>query len=78
LKVEEIRSLNSNDLAKQLEEAHQELFNLRFRLATKQLVNHREIPRVKRHIARLKTIIRENELGISYTEKSKTVSKSRR
>ena len=78
MKVEEIRSLNSNDLAKQLEEAHQELFNLRFRLATKQLVNHREIPRVKRHIARLKTIIRENELGISYTEKSKTVSKARR
>jgi len=78
LKVEEIRSLSSKDLAKQLEEAHQELFNLRFRLATRQLVNHREIPRVKRHIARLKTIIRENELGMSHPEKSKTVSKARR
>jgi len=63
LKVEEIRALSAKELLKQLEEAHQELFNLRFRLATKQLVNHREIPRVKKKIARLKTIIRERELG---------------
>ena len=64
MKVDEIRVLSSQELSKQLEEAHQELFNLRFRLATKQLVNHREIPRVKRKIARLKTIMRERELGI--------------
>ena len=64
MKVEEIRALSPEELKKQLEEAHQELFNLRFRLATKQLVNHREIPRVKKKIARLKTIIRERELGI--------------
>ena len=64
LKVEEIRALSPEQLAKQLEEAHQELFNLRFRLATRQLVNHREIPRAKKRIARLKTIMRERELGI--------------
>jgi len=64
LKVEEIRALSNEELKKQLEETHQELFNLRFRLATKQLVNHREIPRVKKEIARLKTIMRERELGI--------------
>jgi len=64
LKVEEIRTLGTEALAKQLEEAHQELFNLRFRLATRQLVNHREVPRVKKNIARLKTIIREREMGI--------------
>jgi large subunit ribosomal protein L29 len=64
LKVEEIRALGTEALAKQLEEAHQELFNLRFRLTTRQLVNHREIPRVKKKIARLKTIMRERELGI--------------
>ena len=64
MKVDEIRELGLQDLMKQLEEAHQELFNLRFRLATKQLVNHREIPKVKRKVARLKTIIRERELGI--------------
>jgi large subunit ribosomal protein L29 len=64
LKAEEIRALKTEELAKQLEEAHQELFNLRFRAATRQLVNHREIPRVRRNISRLKTIIRERELGI--------------
>jgi len=64
VKVEEIRALSSEELAKQLEAVHQELFNLRFRLATKQLVNHREIPRVKKKIARLKTIMRQRELGV--------------
>ena len=64
MKVEEIRALSNEDLAKQLEESHEELFNLRFRLSTRQLVNHREIPRVKKKIARLKTLIRERELGI--------------
>lgn len=64
MKVEEIRTKNTEELAKQLEEAHQELFNLRFRLSTKQLVNHREIPRIKKIIARLKTIIKEREQDI--------------
>jgi len=64
LKVKELRALNNTDLAKQLEEAHQELFNLRFRLATKQLVNHRELGAVKRKIACIKTVLREKELGI--------------
>jgi len=64
LKVDEIRALNDDELAKQLEAAHQELFNLRFRLSTKQLVNHREIPKVKKRIAAIKTIQGERELAI--------------
>jgi large subunit ribosomal protein L29 len=56
--------LNKDDLAKQLEEAHQELLTLRFRLETRQLVNHREVPAVRKKIARLMTIMRERELGI--------------
>ena len=64
MKVKEIRVLSNEELLKQLEEAHQELFNLRFRLSTRQLVNHRQIPMVKKKIARLKTIMRERELGI--------------
>lgn len=64
MKVDELRALSNEELTEQLEEAHRELFNLRFRLATKQLVNHRELPRVEKHIARLKTIMREKELGI--------------
>ena len=64
MKVEEIRALSPKELSKQLEAAHQELFNLRFRLAAKQLVNHREIPRAKKNLARLRTIMKEKELGI--------------
>ena len=59
MRIDEIRSLDSGELAKQLEEARRELFNLRFRLATRQLVNHREIRRVKKEIARMQTILRE-------------------
>ena len=61
MKIEEIRELSTDELKKQLEGAHQELFNLRFRLATKQLVNHREIPTVKKKIARFETLIKERE-----------------
>lgn len=64
MKAEEFRALNAVESVKELEEAHQELFNLRFRLATKQLVNHRELRRVKKKIAVLMTIIRERDLGI--------------
>lgn len=63
MKASEIRALGNEELLKKLEEAHEELFNLRFRLATKQLGNHREIPLVRRRIARIRTILRERELG---------------
>jgi len=64
LKLKEFRDLSTEDLKKQVEESHQELFNLRFRLTTKQLVNHREVRRVKKKIARLNTLLTERELGI--------------
>lgn len=63
MKVEEIRALSSEELGRQLEAAHKELFDLRFRLATKQLVNHRQVREARKKIARLKTIIRERELS---------------
>lgn len=63
MKADEVRALSSDELGKQLEAARRELFDLRFRAATKQLVNHREIPRVRRRIARMKTILRERELA---------------
>ncbi len=64
MKVDEIRALNPAELSKQLGEAQQELFNLRLRQATKQLVNFREMVKVRKKIARMKTIMRERELGI--------------
>lgn len=63
MKLTEIKALGDAELQKKLEEAHQELFNLRFKLATKQLVNHRQLPAVRKRIVRINTIIRERELG---------------
>ena len=64
MKIEEIRGLGAEELAKQEEAARKELFELRFKLATRQLVNHRQIREVKKTIARLSTVLREKELGI--------------
>ena len=64
MNVEEIRALSNDELERQLEASRKELFELRFRLSTRQLVNHREVRRVKKEIARLQTIMKERELGI--------------
>ena len=64
MNVEEIRALSNDELEKQLEASRKELFEFRFRLATRQLVNHREVRRVKKEIARLQTIMKERQLGI--------------
>jgi len=61
--AEDLRAMSDDELTKQVEEAHRELFNLRFRLATKQLANHREVRSVKKRIARMKTIMREREMS---------------
>lgn len=58
-----MRAFSSDDLAKQLDESYRELFNLRFRLATRQLTNYNEIGNVKKRIARFKTVMRERELA---------------
>lgn len=64
MKIAEVRALSIEELKKQLEDAHREIFDLRFKLSTRQLVNHREIPRVKKKIAVLNTLITERELSI--------------
>ncbi len=61
VKADEVRALGPEELDKQIEEARRELFNLRFRLETRQLANYREIRKVKRKIARMLTIKRERE-----------------
>ena len=64
MKAEEIRALSYEEAVRRLEEARQELFNLRFRLATRQLQNHRELRVAKKKVARINTILREKELEI--------------
>ena len=63
MRVDKIRALSTDELAKQLDDAYQELFNLRFRHATRQLANYSEIPKVRKKIAVMKTIVRERELS---------------
>ena len=63
MKIADIRALDSAELKKKLQSSEQELFNLRVRLSTKQLVNHREIPRVKKDIARIETVLKERSLA---------------
>jgi large subunit ribosomal protein L29 len=63
MRVDKIRALSTPELSKQLEDAYQELFNLRFRHATRQLANYSEIPKVKKKIAMMKTIMREREIS---------------
>ena len=63
MKVDEFRALSSEELAKQLKAANQEFFDIRLKAITKQLVNHREIPRARKKIARIQTLLREKELG---------------
>lgn len=62
MKVNEIRELTVGELQKKLEELKAELFNLRFQQATNQLDNPMRIVEVKKTIARIKTVIREDEL----------------
>jgi large subunit ribosomal protein L29 len=62
LKVTEIRALNTDELKKKLDDSYRELFNLRFRLATKQLSNYHEVRNVRKKIATIKTVMREREL----------------
>lgn len=59
MRIQEIRALGDPELAEQLEASHRELFNLRFRISTRQLANHREVRKAKKTIARLKTVQRE-------------------
>jgi large subunit ribosomal protein L29 len=63
MRVDKIRALSTDELARQLDDAYQELFNLRFRHATRQLANYSEMPKVKKKIAVMKTIMRERELS---------------
>ena len=61
----EFRELSEEDLVTKLREAKAELFNLRVQSATGQLDNNRRLQVVRREIARIYTIMRERELGLS-------------
>ena len=65
VKAAELRELSDEELVAKLREAKAELFNLRVQGATGQLDNNRRLQVVRRDIARIYTIMRERELGLS-------------
>ncbi|MEV0727994.1 MULTISPECIES: 50S ribosomal protein L29 [Polymorphospora] len=65
VKAAELRELSDEELVTKLREAKAELFNLRVQSATGQLDNNRRLQVVRREIARIYTIMRERELGLS-------------
>ncbi|MEZ5185278.1 MAG: 50S ribosomal protein L29 [Candidatus Nanopelagicales bacterium] len=67
-KTEELRMLSDDELVARLKEGKEELFNLRFQSATGQLENHGRLRAVKKDIARIYTVMRERELGITSDE----------
>ncbi len=61
----ELRELTEDELTDKLRESKEELFNLRFQLATGQLDNNRRLRTVRREIARIYTVLNERELGLA-------------
>lgn len=79
MKINEISSLTDKELAEKLASLKSELFNLRFTHATGSLANNMQISVCKRNIARVKTVMRQRELGMVEASKAapkKTTKKS--
>ncbi|HHX42988.1 MAG TPA: 50S ribosomal protein L29 [Chloroflexi bacterium] len=64
MKGSELRGLSREELQQRLDELYQELFNLRFQMATRQLADTSRVRQVRRDIARAKTVLRELELQV--------------
>jgi len=63
MQAREIRAMATEEIQRKLDEAQEELFNLRFQWSTRQLKDTNRLTQVKRDIARLKTILRDRELA---------------
>ncbi|MDQ0215718.1 large subunit ribosomal protein L29 [Oikeobacillus pervagus] len=65
MKANEIRELTTAEIEQNVKSLKEELFNLRFQLATGQLENTARIREVRKAIARMKTVIRQREIGVN-------------
>jgi len=63
MRPSEIRNLSQAEMGRHLDEAHQEMFNLRFQYAAGQLKNTARLGQVRREIAKLRSIMRERDLA---------------
>ncbi|HET7628996.1 MAG TPA: 50S ribosomal protein L29 [Bacillales bacterium] len=66
MKANEVRDLTTAEVEQKIKALKEELFNLRFQLATGQLENPARLRDVRKSIARAKTVLRERELGIKH------------
>ena len=62
MKMQELRTLDEPDLQQRLNDLREELFNLRFQFATRQLTNHARMRDVRHDIARINTLLRQRTL----------------
>ena len=62
MRIHEIRALPQEDLKKELEESYKEAMSVRFRLSTRQLSDTSQQKKIRRKIAKIKTVLREREL----------------
>lgn len=67
MQAQEIRTWTTEELQRRLDETYREIFALRRELAMGRLEDHNRISAVKRDVARVKTILRERELGAELT-----------
>jgi large subunit ribosomal protein L29 len=65
MRANEIKDLTTADIEQKVKSLKEELFNLRFQLATGQLENTARIREVRKAIARMKTVIREREISVN-------------
>jgi len=75
VRAREAHQLSDEELRAKLGEGYQELFNLRFQKATRELTNFARVGQVRKDIARCKTILRERELAQMYGSDTRTVAK---
>ncbi|MGH8935455.1 MAG: 50S ribosomal protein L29 [Acidimicrobiia bacterium] len=68
VKASELRDLTPDELVGRLAEAKEELFNLRFQMATGQLDNTARLGQVRREVARIASLLREQEIEAYYAQ----------
>ena len=64
MKINEVREINNDDLKREFRDQKRSLINLRFRKSTMQLTDTSELSKVRKTIARIKTVIREREIVV--------------
>jgi large subunit ribosomal protein L29 len=68
MKAAALRELNHRELIERLAESKEELFNLRFQLATNQLDNTARLKAVKKTVARIRTVLRDREIQLWFAQ----------